>query len=70
MITSKQTTKAVVVSGFTLLAIGVLGLLMLDGKLASDGADIYENVEKSYCARVAAGTHRHWNTDIDCTIWL
>ena len=70
MITSKRTTRAVVVSGFTLLAIGVLGLMMLDGKLASDAADIYENVEKSYCERVEAGTHRHWNTDIDCTIWL
>jgi hypothetical protein len=70
VITSTQVERAIVAAGITPLVIGLAGIMMLDGQLDSDGADIYENIDKAYCERVKAGTHRHYNPEIDCSKWL
>ena len=70
MINSQQVEKAVARIGIALIVTCMTALFIWNGKQESDIADIYENEEKSYCELVGAGTIRHWNTDIDCTIWL
>jgi hypothetical protein len=67
MINSDLTTYAAKRLGITLLVALAFGGLLLAGMwdVETEG-----NIERDYCQRVAAGTHSHYNTDIDCKFKL